>query len=177
MDKQISIKKIIKELRTSDFHLNCQMPMDYSSGFPIMQINNGSLCLLIPYLKYKPTGVVDQTLVYPIRFTITIELPQARVVKFEDLSFHPQFGKIDFNSPIGQFRHDAIKQYNKKEYFDLRDELYSLYDRVAEFLLYRADYNAVDEERTRELLMLLVEPSELPIYEILDKDFYEKYLV
>lgn len=175
-NKQISVKKLIKEIKTSEFVLGCKMEVGYSAGLPILQIKNGILCLTVPYLKYRMTGAVDKTLVYPVRYTVTVALPGEDPVGFSDLSVNPVFEKVDFSKPVGTFRHDSIKQYSKDQYFALKDELYSLYDKTASALLYNAPYAEGDEKRMSELLRLLVEPSLLPIYRALDIDFYNKYL-
>lgn len=176
MDNRISIEKIIKEIKTSDFVLNCKMPMGYSAGLPVLQIKNGSLCLMIPYLKYKVTGEVDKTLVFPIRYTVSLELPEQNIIGFADLSFDKNFEKLDFAKPIGLFRHNSIKAFSKAEYQSKRSELFALYNKLANALVYGEEFTDADDIKMRELLRLLVEPSLNPIYKALDKDFYNKYL-
>lgn len=176
MKHTISVKEILKELRTNSFIINCRMQMGYAAGFPILQIKNQSLCLQIPYLKTHKTGEVDKTQVFPIRYTVTLVLPKGDVVKYEDLSFNPAFEKIDFSKPIGYFRHDSIKQYNKSQYAEKKEELFSLYDKVINALLFGAEYTKGDEEEMCRLLQIMLEPSLLPQYRVLDKDFYHKYL-
>lgn len=173
----ISMEQIIKNLKTSEFFLQCKIPMGYSSGFPILQIKNGSLCVTVPYLKYRTTGEVDKTLVFPIRYGISLELPTEKVIGFEDYEYKSSFVNIDFDKPVGYFRHDAVKQYNKTQYRELRRELMGEYDKVANALLGNAAYHIADEKRMAELLQLLAEPSLLPFYRIIDADFYNKYLV
>lgn len=174
--KNISVENIIKQIKTSDFTLNCRMPMGYSSGLPILQIKNDCLCLTIPYLKYKITGVVDKTLVYPIRYTISVELPENNVIGFADLAFNKSFEKVDFNKPIGFFRHESIKNLSKNEYKEKRTRLLSLYGKLADSLLFGTEFTEEDENDMRGLLKLLVEPSLYPIYNVLDRDFYNRFL-
>ena len=174
--KNISVENIIKNIKTSEFTLNCKMPMGYSSALPILQIRNDCLCLTIPYLKYKVTGVVDKTLVFPIRYTITVELPENNVIGFSDLSFNKSFGKVDFNKPIGYFRHESIKDLDKKEYKAKRAELLALYSKLADSLLYGTEFTEEDNAQMKALLQLLVEPSLYPIYRVLDRDFYNRFL-
>lgn len=176
MENKISVKDVLKELKTSAFVLNCEMPMGYTAGLPILQIRNEQLCLLAPFLKYRVTGQVDKTLVYPIRYTVTVVLPEKKVVDYSDLSFQAQYQNVDFTAPVGLFRHEAVKNLTKQEYQQLREELLEQYDKVANALLYGSDYCAEDEQRMRQLLRTLVEPSLLPIYKALDEDFYAKYL-
>ena len=174
--KNISVENIIKNIKTSEFTLNCKMPMGYSSALPILQIRNDCLCLTIPYLKYKVTGVVDKTLVFPIRYTITVELPENNVIAFSDLSFNKSFGKVDFNKPIGYFRHESIKDLDKNEYKAKRAELLCLYSKLADSLLYGTEFTEEDNAQMKTLLQLLVEPSLYPIYKVLDRDFYNRFL-
>lgn len=177
MDKKISVKALVKEVKTSPFLLYCELPMGYVEGLPILQIRNGQLCIMIPFLKYQVTGKVDQTLVYPIHYTVTVLLPEGKIMGYQDVSVLPHFSKVDFTKPVGLFRHEAIKQWGKKEYAAKREELFSMYDKVANALLYGDDYTEEDEAAMRNLLQIMVEPSQLPIYKVLDEDFYDKYLV
>lgn len=176
MEKTISVKEVLKNLKKNEFIMNIRMPMGYAPGLPILQIRNNYLCMLVPYFKTHMTGEVDKTRVFPIRYAITLELPEEKIIKYEDLSFHPAFEKVDFSRPVGYFRHDAIKQYNKKQYMEKKEELLSLYSKVANKLLFGSELIREDEERMKELLQILIEPSLLPQYRVMDKDFYHKYL-
>ena len=123
MENKCSVEKILKELKTNPLFLNLELPLGYTAGLPLLQIRNEQLCLQIPYLKYRVTGVVDKTLVYPIRYVLTLVLPEKKLVDFQDLSFQPQFRKVDFNSPVGLFRHEAVQHMTKTEYWNTRSEL------------------------------------------------------
>lgn len=177
MDKKIETKKLLKSLKTNEFVLNCKMPMGYAYGIPVLQVRNGYLCMTVPYLKYHVTGEVDKTLIYPVRNTISISLPDKKFIAFEDLRFNPKFEKVNFSMPIGLFRPDKLKEFNKKEYEALKNELYELYDKLIDALINGTAYGAEDDARLGELLKLLVEPCLYPIYRALDIDFYNKYLV
>ena len=176
MENKISVKDILRKMKNDDFVLNCLMPMSYTYGLPILQIRNERLCLAIPYLRYKVTGEADKTLVYPIRYEVTVALPEKKPVEFIDLQYDNRFAKIDFSAPIGLFRHEAIKHLNKKEYEAAREELFACYDKVIDALLNGSEYTDEDEMRMCELMKMLVEPCLLPIYKALDEDFYNKYL-
>lgn len=176
MDKKTDIKKLLKSLKTDSFVLGCKMPMGYSYGLPILKITNGRLCMVVPFLKYKMTGIVDKTLIYPIRNTVTFSLPEKNWISFEDLRYDEKFSKIDFAKPIGYFRPEKLKNVSKSEYNKLKDELFEEYNKVIDALLYDGEYSDEDEARMKELLGLLVEPCLYPLYKAIDKDFYEKYL-
>lgn len=176
MENKICIKDILNGLKTDEFVLNSRLPSGYGYGYPILQVRNDYLCMVVPYLRYKTTGVVDRTLVFPIRNTFTISLPDKRFIGFEDLRYNPRFAKVDFSMPIGLFRHESIKNLSKKEYEAKREELYAQYDKLINALLFDGEYSEEDGESMKQLLKLLVEPSLYPIYKALDADFYNKYL-
>ena len=139
MENTISVAGIIQSLKTSDFILNCDIPLGYVAGLPIVQVkNNGSLCLVIPYLKYKITGPVDKTLVFPIKYTVTVKLPEERIVQFSDISVTAGYKTLDFSKPVGLFRHDSIKHLSKGEYRAKREELLSFYDKFLNSLAFFA---------------------------------------
>lgn len=176
MEKKICLEKIIKRAKTCDFVRCCKMAQGYVYGYPVLQVKNDMLCLLLPFLKYKVTGKPDGTLVFPIRYSVTMELPEERFVGFSNYEFDERFSKVNFNKAIGTFRHDAIKDLNKKEYDAKRAELFTYYDKLANSLVSGTEFTKEDDDTLREMLQMLVEPSLLPIYKALDKDFYEKYL-
>jgi len=171
-----SIEQIKNNLKTNNFLLYCKIPLGYSHGFPVLQIKNDCLCVTFPYLKYQTTGEVDKTLVFPIRYAVTLELPTEKIVCFEDYEYKEVFKNINFDKPVGFFRHDAIKKYDKKQYHDLRKELMEQYDKAIHSIFGNIEYTFTDEKRMRELLQLLVEPSLLPMYKAIDAGFYSKYL-
>lgn len=171
-----SIKEFIKNFKMEEFFLSCNVPMEYTAGLPILRIKNEKLCLVVPFLKYKITGVVDKTLVYPIRYVFEVTLPDMNCVGYQDLAVDPKFVRVDFEKPIGLFRHDAVKNYSQREYNELRDKLFSMYDKMIEALLEDKEYSEEDDKNFEELLKIMIEPSLKPIYKALDEDFYYKYL-
>lgn len=172
----MTVEQIMKKLKTSDFFLNCKIPMEYRTVFPILQIKNGSLCITFPYLKYQTSGEVDKTLVFPIKYAVSLELPTEKIIGFEDFEYNENFKEVDFDKPVGYFRHEAVKKYDKAEYDRLYHELLEEYDKVIHVLLEGGAYGFSDEKRMSELLQLLVEPSLLPMYKAVDINFYNKYL-
>ncbi|MCH5185011.1 MAG: hypothetical protein J1F64_02685 [Oscillospiraceae bacterium] len=172
----VSIEQIKNNLKTNDFLLNCKIPMGYSQGLPVLMIKNDCLCVTFPYLKYKITGKVDKTLVFPLRYGITLEIPTEKIVCFEDYEYREEFRNIDFDKPIGFFRHEALKGYDKKQYNECRMKLMNEYDKAINAILGNTGYTPSDEKQMRELLQLLTEPSLLPMYKAIDSDFYNKYL-
>ncbi|MBE6924154.1 MAG: hypothetical protein E7466_02795 [Ruminococcaceae bacterium] len=176
MANEISVKKLIAEIKTSDFMIDCAMPLGYVEGLPLLRRCNGETLLMIPYLKYQVTGKVDQTLVYPIRFVITVRVRDGRIMGYQDLLADARFGKVDFNQPIGLFRHEAIRGWNKQVYKDNKQLLYRLYDEACE-AMDAETVPAALAEQLGQLLRQMVEPCQLPIYQALDAAFYNTYMV
>ena len=176
MSKIISTKNIVKTFASTDFAAQCAIPLGYNIGLPVLSIRNGKPTLILPFLKYKITGEVDKTLIYPIRYTVTVNLPNVNPVAFENLEYNRVFSKVDFAKPVGYFRHEAIKALTRKEYVDAKNKLYTRYDRLIAAALDEKEPSATDVAEFRELISTIIEPSLKPIYKALDKDFYDKYL-
>lgn len=174
--QEINIRQIIKNLVKSEFYFHSGIYMGYVDGLPLLQVVNGKLCMLVPFLKYKITGEVDKTLVYPIRYVYRVTLPDGKIVGYEDCSVDAAFAEVDFEKPIGFFRHESVKCYTKQQFMEEKEKLYGMYGKIAEAILYGAPYSAEDEEAFKTLLNIIIEPSLKPIYKVLDKDFYDKYL-
>lgn len=171
---KINISKFLKEAKTSTFQSGCRMPMGYTAGLPIISAKCGKVCLKVPFLRYKVTGVVDKTLVFPIKYVLSYSMPNMFPIGFADLDFNVIFRKVDFTKPIGYFRHDAIKTLSKSEYESKRKELMAMYDELANALINNEAFKK--EAEFKALLNMLIEPSLKPIYKVLDKEFYNKYL-
>ncbi|MCM1110439.1 MAG: hypothetical protein NC336_04475 [Clostridium sp.] len=153
-----------------------EIPMGYVPGFPILSIVNDMLVMSVPFLRYKVTGEKDKTLVYPIRYVIDLNLPDGRIVGFNDLAYLPEFASLNFGSACGLFRHKAIADLDRNQYAALKAAVFADYDRVIAALLDEAPYTAEDDAEMRAHLQRIVEPSLKPIYEVLDPDFYNKYI-
>lgn len=176
MNTQFSTKALIKKLKTNAFILNSSMPMGYVPGLPILCILNGNLCMKVPFLKYKVTGEVDKTFVYPTRYVATVTVPEGQIAAFEDLSLHEAFAQVCFSDPIGTFRHEAIKDLDKAAYDNLRSTLYGEYDKIVNSLTTGQTYIPDDEIRFKKLFNTILEPSLRPFYRAIDSNFANKYI-
>lgn len=175
MNNRFSTKDFLKSVKQTPFLMAC-LPLEYSYGLPTLCVLNDTLCMKVPFLRYKITGVVDKTLVYPIKYVATFILPERIAAGFEDLTINPAYAKVDFNTPAGTFRHKAIRDLDKRHYNELRDKLYAHYDKIINALVYGDDYDVANDETFKQLLQRLIEPSLLPFYSLIDGDFYNKYL-
>ena len=175
MNNTFSTAEFIKQLKSSDF-AHSRIPMGYVPGLPILSISNGNLCMHIPFLRYKVTGKIDNTLVYPIKYVVSACIPEGTIVKYEDLAYNPAFNKVDFGNAIGTFRHVAVKHLDKDGFKALKRSLYEKYDKIIAFLTSGEPYSASDEGTFKSLLNQLLEPSLHPFYFALDNTFANKYL-
>lgn len=152
------------------------IPMGYVPSTPILKVSNDILCAEYPFLRYKITGKPDETLVYPIRFTLMYELPEGRLVGFKDLAVDPRFDTVDFNKPCSKFRHEAIRGLDKKAYALLKEDTLKELDKVVNLLVNDAPYSSTDEKKLVEDLSKIIDPALYPYYRALSPEFYNKYL-
>lgn len=176
MNTNFSIEALIKNLKSNKCIQYSNMELGYVPGLPILSIINGNLCMKVPYIKYRITGEVDKTYVYPTKYVVTLSLPEGVVVGFEDLSFNKAFANVEFNSPVGLFRHDSIKNLDKKAYDNLRSALFCEYDKVVMHLTKGESYTSTDEYHFKALFNLILEPSLIPFYAAIDCEFVDKYI-
>ena len=164
------MNEIIADVRKSNVMLS--MPLGYTCGYPVITVKHARACAVLPFLKYKVTGAVDKTQVFPIRFLVTYSVKDGVITAFEDLQENPAFEGVDFNEPVGLFRHDAIKELSKSEYKEKQQELYAMYDRFTEAVVAGEDYPAGELEKFHALLSKMTEPSLKPFYRALYPAFY-----
>ena len=169
------ITSLYKGLRKRD-EVRALIPMGYVPGMPMLAVKNEYLMVIVPFLKYKTTGTVDRTLVFPVKYVMEFALPESTLTAFRDLAYEEQFAKVDFNKGIGFFRHEEIKNFSKEEYQNLREETLAQLDKLCAFLIENTSYTQQDDHKLSDLLGKIVEPSLMPFYKVLDNDFFNKYL-
>lgn len=174
--KNSSISSLYQSLKRRQ-EVRSLIPMGYVPGMPLLTVKNGQLVAMIPFLRYKVTGVVDRTLVFPVRYVMEYIVPEMRLVAFRDLAIEPGYEETNFDTTIGFFRHEAVKHLNKEQFMELKDDTLSLYDSTVNFLIGTDEVMAAtDEEKLRHNLQQIIEPFVQPVYAKLDSDFYNKYL-
>ncbi len=175
MKTNFSIEKFLNEFKNSK-PVQAIVPLGYVPNLPIITSVKGELCACVPLMRYKVTGVVDKTLVYPVRYVFTVTIPECKVISFEDLAFDSAFVNVDFTKPVGTFRHEAVKNLNKEEYAALRSRLFAEYDKMLDFLVNNAEYSDADKQSFKTLLNQVLEPSLKPFYHAIDKNFFLRFL-
>lgn len=152
------------------------MPMGYVPGYPVLTIKNEQLIVVVPFLRYKQTGEIDRTIVFPIRYVMEFVVPELTLVCFRDLSIEESFADTDFDKGTGFFRHNAIKDLDKNGYAALRARVLAGFDMIVRALVEDTECDASRETAFKNDLQRAVEPSLLVYYKALDSDFYSKYL-
>ena len=99
------------------------MPMGYVADLPLLTVKNDCLVAVVPFLRYKTTGVKDHTLVFPVRYVLEYRLPELSITGFRDLALDPVLGSTDFHRAAGFFRHEAVQHLNREQYAELRNRL------------------------------------------------------
>ena len=169
-------EEILKSLKTNRFLLNSNIPMGYTPGIPMLSLRNGEPCIVIPFLKYQMTGVIDKTLVFAPRFVVTVPMDKGSVVKYEDLIYDSRFEEIDFSKPIGLFRHSSIRHLKKDEYNKMRNVLYALLDGLSNSMTGKMEFDEMDAMKLNKMFTVLLEPSLKPFYHAIDNTFFETYI-
>lgn len=149
------------------------IPMEFVSGLPILGIRRGELCVTIPYYRVivQPE---DKTLIYPLAYSITALWSNGLVVDYKNFTFVPAMKKVDFTRPVGTFRHEAIKHLNKQQFIELKNELLGCYDEYISCISERRPFEK--SARMKELLNLIMEPCQKPMYLVLGRKFFEEFL-
>jgi len=151
--------------------------MGYVPGMPVITIKNDQLVAEVPFLRYKATGEVDRTLVYPIKYVLEYLIPEGQLVGFKDLTIENGFEDFDFDKVIGFFRHEAVKQMDREIFAAYKAETLTKFDKLVNFLLGDTEnYTAEDDKSLASSLQTIIEPFVSKHYAILDEDFYNKYL-
>lgn len=152
------------------------IPMGYVPNLPLLAVRAEQLVAIVPFLRYKVTGVIDHTKVFPVRYVLEYALPEQAVVGFRDLAATDRFVNTDFDKAVGFFRHPAINMLSAEAYRQLRRDTLALYDKLCASLIDDAPFTSEDDITLRNNLRALVEPSVKEFYEALDTDFYDKYI-
>ena len=178
MEKSLnnSITHLYDELK-SRVEVQALIPMGYVPGMPIIAILNDQLVAKVPFLRYKATGEIDRTLVFPIKYMLEYLVPEGQVVGFKDLSIDPNYVDCNFEKVIGFFRHESVKHMDKNSFLAFKRDTLSLYDKLVSYLIDENDSYCQDEDKSlASNLQTIIEPFVIKQYALLDNDFYNKYL-
>lgn len=170
----ISIQDFLKKINTSCV-VRSYVSLELGMGFPMINIEKDSLIISVFYYRsvLRPN---DKTLIMPPEYEMSFEYPSGRLVSFQNLRLSPCYTAIDFEKPVGTFRHEAIKNMNKREYKAEREKLYNMVNRLISYLGEEGDFFKNDEEEMSELYTKLTEPSLHPFYKAMAPEFFQRYI-
>lgn len=171
-----AISRLYKSLKSRE-EVRALIPMGYVAGMPIIAIKNEQLVAQVPFLRYKITGEVDRTLVFPIRYIMEYLVPEGHAVGFKDLAMEPEYADYNFDQVIGFFRHQAVKHLDREAFMKLKEQILAQYDKLVSFLIGESeDYTPTDDQTLASNLQTIIEPFVIKQYASLNNDFYNKYL-
>lgn len=171
----MTISTYFDQLKSSNI-VKALLPMGYVPDMPILAVKGDALIMTIPFLRYQVTGKVDQTLVFPIRYTIDVDVPSMRVVGFTDLAFSETYKGVNFNNAVGKFRHDAVKHLDRNQFAELKRTALEQYDKLADAIVADTPYTEADDQLLAKKLGMLVEPCLYPFYRTLNAEFFARYI-
>lgn len=167
-----TIKSFMEMIRKSDTARSL-IPMEFVSGLPALGIRRGQICITIPYYRAK-VQPEDKTLIYPLAYSITALWSNGMIVEYKNFNFVPEMKKLDFSKPIGIFRHEAVKNLNKQQYMELKNELFDCYDEYLKCIAEKRGFERA--KRMKELFNIIMEPCQKPMYLIIGRKFFQDFL-
>lgn len=170
----ISIKEVLHRINTSEA-VRSAVPMGMGAGLPMLEIAGERLLVSVFYYRSNPKPD-DKTELFAPKYIISVGYPDCKLAAFRTLPYEAKYAQTNFGSPVGTFRHDAIKNLNHKQYVDKKNELYALLDKQIAYLAGDDDaFSAADRDDLRGLYAILAEPSLLPFYRDMSEKFFEEY--
>lgn len=170
----MTMSVFIKDVKQSVVSTNL-VPMQMNVGWPILSIRDKNLCVCIPFFK-SVLNTGDNTLIFPVAYTITATWPKGVIVEFKNLRFDNMFQRVEFSKPVGKFRHDAIKHLNGLQYKEKRKRLFELYDKLIDCIFQDIPFEGENKIEFIQTLQMLMEPSLKPFYKALGNKFYSNYI-
>ena len=116
------IQEFLKGINTNDV-VRRNIPMGRGMGYPVLKIVGERLLISVFYYRsvLRPN---DQTLLMPPEYKLTLDYPSGKLTSFENLRLDPRYAKVNFDKPVGIFRHEAIKHLDRDGYKKAKEDLY-----------------------------------------------------
>lgn len=170
MEKK-TMEQFIEEFMKSEVRRQL-IPMELRCGWPAITIRNKEICVILSFFRSSPNGKGQMNL-YPLCQSAVLKWKDGKMVSFRNHLYEKEFAGVDFLKPVGVFRHEAIADWDKKQYMESRKRLFSLYDRLIGAIQEKEDFPEKDE--MAELLGAMMEPSLLPMYRKVAAKFFTSY--
>lgn len=169
-----SIQEFLKGINTNDV-VRRNIPMGRGMGFPMLKIVGERLLVSVFYYRSE-LHPEDKTLLMPPEYILTFDYPSGKLVSFENLRLHPQYSSVNFDKPLGTFRHQAIQHLNKTEYKEKKEQLYNVVNKLIAYLGGEGEFQEEDEKALADLYGMMTEPPLHPFYRVLSPQFYARYI-
>lgn len=151
------------------------VPLGLGQGFPMLDIVGNRLLVTVFYYRVIPRKD-DKTLIMPPEYVLSFDYPSGKLARFEAVRMSPRGKGLDFERPVGTFRHDAIKNLDRAAYQAKKDELLALLDKLIANLGGEGEFTDDDERQLAELYQLLTEPSLHPVYRSCAPAFFSRFI-
>ena len=193
--KRLELRSFIYDLNNNDFIKQCGIPIGYKACFPVIKTKANKVFIMIPYNKVQRSATPGVSCVFPFSYTVTFELfavmsipnglkisryelgyANAKPVSFETLAYLEKFETIAFDKPIESFPHRELKEYGKQEYERMVERLYQNYDAIINDLLGIEKAAGIDKLEFKQNMACLIGPKTKHLYQLLDRDFFDRYL-
>ncbi len=151
-----------------------RFPADVAAGWPLPLTHDERVRVAFPLFRALPRPSGGTTLTPPLA-ALVLDWETGELV--DELELGPAETGARVGEPVGISPHEAIKGLAPQRYAAMRSELYMLYD--AFFAAMSASGSLAEfagEQRMRELLGQLLEPSLLPTYRYLAPGFVQRLI-
>ena len=169
---EINIKSLMKHIRQSNIFKQ-EIPMEAISGWPALQRKGKNVYITVPYYMLDRQGK-GKTLIFPPLAIVTMECASGKIVEYCNTLYKGI--AEDAGEAVGVFPHDAISRFTVKEYKDLKNQIFDLYDELLRSLLSNTGLSTEIEGKFSENLKILIEPSLRPFYLKIAPKFFEYFL-
>lgn len=168
------IKDFLKKINCSPA-VRSYVGMGRGASYPVLSIVGDRLLVTVFYYRVLPRKN-DQSLIMPPEYVLTFDYPSCKLASFEAVRMTARGQKINFDKPVGTFRHDAIKHLDRGAYQAKRNELYSSLDKLIASIGGEGEFGDADEKGLRALYQMLAEPSLYPAYRSCAPAFFARFI-
>ena len=112
----------------------------------------------------------------PPEYKLTVDYPSGKLISFENLRLDYRYAKVNFDKPLGMFRHEAIKHLDRDGYKKAKEDLYEALNRLIAFLGDEGEFTKEDEEKLSGLYTMMTEPPLNPLHQFLSPQSFERYI-
>ena len=148
------------------------LPMELRCGWPAITQRNNEICVVLSFYRAEPAKE-KKISIYPLCQSLILRWKDAKLISYRNLNYEKEFAGMDFTKPVGYFRHEAIKDWDKQTYMQNRKQLFTYYDRLIQCIATRGAFE--EKEEMAALLGIMMEPAQYPMYLKMAPKFFGAY--